>query len=305
MIASRIAAVVAAAALIVGAVAIRQQLIEDGSAADAPDGSDISDATVLVCAPELAALCRESVDDGTRLIIAEAGATLDDLAADGEPVTWLTFDPFPAMVDSLRSREGKPPVGYETARLGSAPIALVATPGIATTIGTECPGPIAWRCLADLDLGTGFARSTQSGTGLLGVAQAALGYDMGGGLPVNDAQFEIWLRGVVRSVSPTQLSGGTAIDTIQTRTSSMDVAVGADAQLADARRSAFEVAYAEPMIRADVVLAAPPGTSIPSGLTDRLETALLNAGWGRPDSSPASVDAPTALAIRALWKELQ
>jgi hypothetical protein len=302
MIARRLAAVAATIALIVGAIVVRDRLIEGDGTSDTPPSGDRD---VLVCATELADVCRTIELDGTTVVIAEAGATLDELASDGTPGLWMTFAPFPEMVDSLRVAARRPPLGLATTPLASSPIALVVPAERSAAITAVCPTP-TWPCLAGLDRRTGFARTTESGTGLLGVAQAALGYSPTGGLPANDAQFEVWLRNLVTSVSPSQLSGGTgtAIDTIQSRPSSMDIAVGAEAQLSDANRSKFDVTYAEPMIRADVVLAALPGTSIPSNLTDQLSDALVDAGWARADASGVAIDPSTLLAIRALWEEL-
>ncbi len=302
MIASRIAAVVAAAALIVGAIAIRNQLIDGDSSDDTPNRTD---STVLVCVTELADACRASVDDDITVRIEAAGDTLDDLVEGVDPVMWVTFQPFPAMVDSARTAIGEPPIAYETTTVSSSEMSLVAEPAVIARIQDACSDTAAWRCIADLDLNVGFARSSASGTGLLGVAQVALDYESTGGIPVGDAFFVLWFENIVTSVAPVQMSGATAIDTIQTRSSSMDVAVGARAQLGDDNGSDLGVAYAEPMIRADVVLAAPPGMSVPSALADRLTNALVEAGWDTPDRSGGSPDPATMLAIRTLWEEVQ
>lgn len=299
MIARRLAAVITAAALIVGAVLIRNQVIESG------DDEQAADLTTLICAAELAAACQSF--DGLSVRVEEAGDTLDRLAAadDRAPgVVWLTFDPFPAMVDSLRGNDSRDLIAWSATSVGSSDVALVASPATATTIGSTCGVEVAWRCLADLDLRVGFARTSGSATGLFGVTQAALGYDASG-LTLDDAQFGVWLRRLLRSVAPSQLSGGTAIGTLLTRPSSMDVAVGVAAQLGANRRSDVEVAYAAPMIRADVVLAVPAGASMPSGLVSQVSTALSEAGWEAPAPSTESLEPTTLLAIRSLWESLR
>lgn len=296
MIAKRLAAVAAAVVLIAAAIVIRDRLIDDRESAPEPP----TEATVLVCVTELETVCR-AAGAGLTVRVAEAGATLTELAGDADPTLWLTFDPFPAMVDALRTRD---PVGYETKAIVGSPIALVGAPGAIATVGTECGEPVDWRCLAELDLGVGFARDASSGVGLLALTQAALGYGAPG-IPVDDARFQVYVRDLLRSVPASRLSGGTAVATIQNRPSAMDVAVGAEAQVTRARRAGFGIAYAAPMLRADVVLAVPPRVRVPDGLTDRLAAALTDAGWAA-EGAPANtaIDPLVVLAVRSVWEEV-
>ncbi len=301
MIVRRLMAVVIAVSLIGGAVLIRRELERDD-----PSGPSAGDITMLVCAVELAAACGAVTE--LPVTIEEAGTTLDRLAdadADSTSILWLTFDPFPAMADSLRTAARLPATTFQAEAIASSPIALVAPTSVISTIGETCGTEPTWQCVAGLDLRIGFARTPTSGTGLLGLVQAALGFDPAGSPAFDDAQFQVWLRNLVRSVAPSQLSSGTAIDTLQTRPSSMDVAVGTVAQLGNGRRSDFGVAYAEPMIRADVVLAAPTGAELPDEVARQLREGLVAAGWEEPDPSSSVLDARTVLAVRALWEELR
>lgn len=224
MIVRRLMAVVIAVSLIGGAVLIRRELERDD-----PSGPSAGDITMLVCAVELAAACGAVTE--LPVTIEEAGTTLDRLAdadadADSTSILWLTFDPFPAMADSLRTAARLPATTFQAEAIAASPIALVAPTSVISTIGERCGTEPTWQCVAGLDLRIGFA-----GTGLLGLVQAALGFDPAGTPAFEDAQFQVWLRNLIRSVAPSQLSSGTAIDTLQTRPSSMDVAVGTVAQL--------------------------------------------------------------------------
>ena len=304
MIAKRLAAIVVTVGLIVGALVIRDQVIDGDAGSDQPTRS----ATALVCASEFKSVCNSIEIPGVRISIEQAGVTLDRLAAtastDDIPM-WLTFDPFPAMVAVQRTATGQSPLALDVRPLGSSPIALVTVADGTIDLTTTCGGAVTWRCLGDSQTATGFARSTDSGIGLLGVVQATSGYGSAGGVPLTDAQFQRWLRGLVTSVSPLQLSGETAIATIQTRPSSMDVAVGAVAELGAAQRTRYAVQYAEPMIRADVVLTLPPGASSAAALPDALAAALVADGWAAPSTTPNPLPDPTTvIAVRSLWKEL-
>lgn len=292
MIGRRAAAVVIAAALIVGAILIRAQL--DGS--DAADDTDRADATTLVCAAELRAVCQQIGELGVDVVTAEAGDTLDRLGAGDDTVgLWLTFAPFPEMAA----------IDVTTTTLAGSPIVLVADTGTTAAFTDACGDEPTIACVADLDLGVGFAASPDAATGVLGLTQAVAGYAPGGGVPAGDARFELWLRDLVASVPPSRLTSGTAIGTIQTRPSAMDVAVGPRTLLSPSQEDQFEITYATPMMRADVVLAVAPGVDVPAGLTDRLVTALTDAGWSRQGADGTIAEPTEAAAVRALWKELR
>ncbi len=305
MIARRIAALAATVVLILAAMLVRDRIIESND--EGPDRAPTA-AAELICVTELTSVCRNIDAGGLTVRVEQAGVTLDRLGAidaTATDVIWLTFDPFPQMVDVLRDVTGPSVFDLGVRPLASSPIALVSSSAEAADLATACGEPVSWRCLGDSGTTTGFARSTDSGTGLLGVAQAALGYHVNSELMLADAQFQRWLRTVVTLVPASQLSGGTAVATIQNRPSSMDVAVGAEAELLATQRGGFTVQYAEPMIRADVTLAVSQGASVPDGLAEVLSAALTGAGWDPPAPTPNPIsDAGTITAIRTLWKEL-
>ena len=157
---------------------------------------------------------------------------------------------------------------------------------------TACGDPLDWTCVGEAagnaweeiggDPSWGLVRPAfapiDSAIGLLGVADAVSGYFGASPIQVDDPGFVSWARPLARAVPATALTGGTAIKTIQTRPSALDIAVGAVAEMSDTSVAAVTPQYADPMIRADVVVAVPAGASVPSGLMDDLERLLVTEG---------------------------
>lgn len=304
MIAKRIAALAAAVALILGAMLIRDLADGDDGGGDRAD--DPVDAAEIVCAAELAEVCRTVDAAGFAVRVEEAGDTLDALASAGvdDPVPiWLTFAPFPGAVDLAREQAGRRPTAYGADVLASSPVVLVTTPDTAGSL--SCGDPAGWRCLADAELSVGFASTPESGIGLVAATAAGAGYSDGPGAPFADPIFQVWLRDLLTSVNPSQLTSGTAVATIQVRRSAMDGAAGILAELDGYARDDLAVLYAEPMGRADVILAVPDGASVPDGLAASLTDALLDLGWQAPASvAGAAPDAGALLATRDFWRNL-
>jgi hypothetical protein len=316
----RLLAVVAAVGLIVGAVVIRRSVIEsDGNAS-----SSASTATTLVCPTELAVICTAAAagQSGWSVRIEEAATTAKTLSAaqqaDAKEV-WLTFDPLPDTVEQRRDAAGRPRLGFDTSTVAASQLALVVPTDRSSALESACSG-MKWTCVGVQagrpwsDLGADVSGSVRpafapltTGIGQLSVTAAVRGYFGAASIDGTDPGFIAWGRRLERAVSASQLSGGTPIATIQVRSSALDVAVGAEAELATARRGDFAVLYAAPMMRVDLVLAVPAGVSVPSGLTARLAAQALGAGWlaagnaGLPSATPTAGD---VLAATALWSEL-
>jgi hypothetical protein len=311
MIAKRIGAALLAVLLIGGAWVVRDRVIEDDGRADASDdegGDDGDKARVLYCIAELTDVCRAVAAEHDELEVRTeaAGRTLDALAADdAEPAMWLTIDPLPSMVDVLRQSRSLDVGDRTVTALGRSPFVIVVlkdrTPAFVDACGPE---PIDLACLSEAsDLRPTFAK-TDSASGMLGVAAAVTAFT-GGPLDVADPNLTVWARQVARAGSD-QLSGGTAIETIQTRPS-FDVALGAEAELADAQRPKFDVLAPQPVIVLDVVLAVPEGQRPPGDLLDAASTALDAAGWDAAASDSTSTGLPdpgVILAVRQFWEDL-
>jgi hypothetical protein len=120
---------------------------------------------------------------------------------------------------------------------------------------------------------------------------------------LDDLDFTGWARDLADAVPTSSRPTRSAIATIQTRSSALDIAVGAAAELPDTAVGRFTRQYADPMIRADVVVAVPEGTSLPSGLTDELVRILGAQGWDAASVDPNPLpSAREMFAIREAWK---
>ena len=75
--------------------------------------------------------------------------------------------------------------------------------------------------------------------------------------------------------------------------------------MSDTSVAAVTPQYADPMIRADVVVAVPAGASVPSGLIDDLQRLLVTEGnWDSASTEPNPLpSARDMLAIREAWKD--
>jgi hypothetical protein len=295
----RLAAVVAAVVMVLAAVVIRDRVVDDGAAGDAaPPALD-----TLVCASELRDVCRDLAIEGLSVRVADAGATLADLGSTPDDLPlWLTFEPFPEMVDELRRVAGRDAVEHRDVPIASSPLAVVARADDAAELVERCGDPVDLACLgAATDLSPTFA-PLDTGVGTLGVAAAvvAFGADR---VDLQDLELLTWARRL-RRAGASSLSG-TAIQTIQVRPT-FGVAVGAEAELAEARRAAFVVLYAGPMSWIDVVLTVPTGAEVPADLSDTLAGRLLADGWqpAEPDRQGGWPAAGTVLAIRDFWGQL-
>ena len=231
MIAKRLIAALCAVGLILGAWVVRDRVIEgDGSSTAAADGS--GNDNVVVCASELRDVCRAVADDlGDDIAIpqiANAGDTLDDLSTtDGAAPMWITLAPFPRMVDEVRTARGLDPINHTEQPLASSPHAAVVRPDSTDTLVQACGNPVDLACLADqTQLSPTFA-PLDTGIGTLGVAAAVAAHG-DGVVDLSDVQFLVWARRL-EAAGAHSLSGGTAIQTIQTRPT-FPVAIGAEAE---------------------------------------------------------------------------
>jgi hypothetical protein len=301
MIAKRIGAVVVALGLIAVAIVVRDRIdSDDGSAA----GGDV----LLVCAAELVDMCRDvtdTLDDGqVRVVESSEGATLETLSsANAEPALWLTYAPYPQMLNELRAGVGLEPITFTATSIATSPIAAIVRNVVADDVAERCGDPIELGCLgAETDLQPAVS-SADSGIGLLSIGAAMLGRSSGAIDPA-DIELTTWARGLQRSTARWGLGDRSAVGAMQTLTP-MRVAIGAEAELVAAQRDNFRVIYAEPMVRARVVLVRPDGAAVPDGLAGALTEALLAAGWeadtGDVSSEP---DATTMLRVRSFWEDV-
>ena len=320
MIVRRLATVVVAAALIVGAFLIRRNVIEGDDDADA--GNAPEPASQLVCLTELEDVCTEllATHPDLDLTVEDARTTLDRVAA-GDPVPlWLTFEPFPAMADPAPFAADRPP-------LASSRLSVVTPTNRRDTLVAHCGTTALWRCIGDvagaewseLDQSAAPGRvepsvgdAGESALALASFAVAVAGYfgtvQLNSGLWLNDAAFIPWVRGLVREVPLSDLTSGTPAATLLTRPSAVNVAATSDAEIASlgAPAAELEPSYPEPSMWLQAVLATPAGTDVPDGLARDAAAALTAAGWARPETAAQPLpSATTMLALRQLWEEIQ
>lgn len=303
MIAKRILAIAVALALIVGAWVVRTEVIDDDGEASAEQPADPS---LLLCLDELDDICNAIGDAlDLTLVFQSAGDTIDTLGTPGaEPALWLTFEGFPDMVNTARLARGGEPITYSATALASSPLAAIGVEGRLTSLVDVCGDPVDLGCLgAQRDLKRSVS-SIDSAIGLLSVS-AAIAAQTGNAFSAEDPELHTWARSFQRSSATISLSGGTAVGTLQTRPTA-DVALGVEAEIAPSRVGQFDVLYAEPMVRANVVLVTPGGLDEPTELQAILADALTERGWEAPArSEPGALPSPgQMLSIREFWKTL-
>ena len=227
----RLSALAVAIVLVVGSFLVRREIIDD-------DNGDPSEqqADELVCITELADVCAAFAagNDSVTVTVEDAGATLDRLAAidsDTEPPLWLTVEPYPAMVDSIRAGTRAEPLGYSTNVLAASQLGVALPPdGRLDVLLAACDGQPLWRCIGTnagapwSELG-GEARwgtvrpalgdVDGSALGLSSFASSVAGYfndaDVSRSRWENDPAFIPWLDGLADTSSGVSLSGGSAL----------------------------------------------------------------------------------------------
>jgi hypothetical protein len=298
----RLVAVALALVMITGAWLVRDRVIDDGPG----DPDEPVNAGLIVCAAELIDVCRRVVGDQFDVVSNAAGATLDLLAqADAEPVLWLTFDGFPQMMNVRRVAGGAEPFDYTATDLATSRLGAVVRPDVTDQVAGECGDPVDLGCVGEQTSLNPAVSSVDSGLGLLAIS-AAFAARTDDQIVFDDIELLSWARAFRRASGRIQLSGGTAVETIQTRTS-VSVALGVEAELSPSRRDDFDVLYAAPMARAKVVLMRPTGFGIPADLIDALGLELIERGWedDLTVSDPGALPSPTTMiAIREFWSDL-
>ncbi len=297
----RVLALVAAAAMVAGSIAIRSRL--DGN------GEGRANPLRVVCAAELGAVCDIL---RTRVTVEATATTADRLgrAAGEDPGIdgWLVPAPWPQIVDGRRRQASLPPLFTDVGTpLARSPLVLVVEKGLADRIGPRCGGAVGWKCLGEQAAPGGPAKprhpEASTGLGALILGQATAAYfgrstDLST-FDLDDPGFAGWFRVLERAAPPTG-SGGSPLEEMLGSGFATYNAVGTiEAEAgptvaASALRDRVTVLYPSPMATADVVLAGTTGTTV-RRLHDDVgapaRKALAGAGW-RTDG-PGSTGAPT------------
>lgn len=288
----RFLAIAASGIMIILAVVVRSAIDDDG----APKGSGSGGRLVLACVTELEAPCRQldadvRIEDAsvTALAIARGTAAIDG---------WVTFDPWPEMVDVLAERDT---LGDSTrAARTDLVIAMVEerAVGLRPTCGTT--GSINWRCLGDAigrpwpEVGGraewGSVKAglppASSGAGILALGNAASSFFERTDFATNDFddRFLVWKAKV--TATP-----GSYLSFIQQFPAAFSAVGTTQAEVTATGLGGRSVAVnvSPPPARVVAVIAPLAGRRV-SGLVPSLQDGLRTAGWSTDD-----LDAPSGL----------
>ncbi len=307
---TRVLAVLAAVAMVAGAIVVRGNVDKDG------DGGTTSSTTLrIVCATELAAVC-EALGSQVGTTVEDASTTADRLTTVGNgqeaPLDgWLVTAPWPEIVDGARTRDGREPLLDAGDVLARSPVVLAVSAARNKVLAAKCNGEVGWKCVGDTagapwqdlpngrpewgPVKVGHPPATTAG-GLTIAAAATVGYFDGStdlsATELADRGFQNWLR---RLESGPRIPGSPLL-TMLSRPSAFDVvgALEAEAGPAIAAASATNpvLLYPSPVATADVVLATVDRgagrrvAELLAGTTAR--RALAAAGWRVGGVPPAA-----------------
>ena len=313
----RVLALVAAAAMVVGAFAIRG----GGSGGDGGLAIPGRDEPVVLlrlqCATELAEACAALAAADDRIEVGEErpGLFADTLLSgtDTSADVWLAPQPWVELVRQLDTTGGRA-LGQPSAVLARSPLVLTAFERSTPDCGGE---PVGWRCIGDAaaDLRPGIQRLDDT-EGLFTLAQAGTGFFGTEAYATNDFEtppetggppFADWATTLLRAVP--RGSFGTPLATmLRTDTATFDFAATIEAVAASAisgtrQEGELRVIYPSPMATVDVV-AVPIGDgdeAAAAALVALLEggtgrTALSSAGW-RVAGEPLATGIDPAITV--------
>jgi Bacterial extracellular solute-binding protein len=318
----RVGAAIIAVLMVVVALWIRGRIDDDGGG----NRSTGDTAILLLCSTELEAACSDLSDENGNVEVTfqDAGETADEL--DEVPNSqrddvgfdaWLVPQPWPAIVDVRRGVNGLDPI-FSTVSdpIARSPLVMVVRsdrqPVLEST--PECAGTLTWKCVGHLagqpweaiggpaqwgPVKPGHGSPVDSATGLLELAQATGAFfdpDSYDRFDLqDDDEYGDWLsslEGAVPDFSP--LAGSPFLDMLQKLpTASYDVVGATESEAGPAiaaadpdRRRQLTLLYPEPVITADVVLAAVVGADTSAieelATSDDLRSALAHNGWRVP-----------------------
>lgn len=312
----RVLAIVAAIALVVGAINIRRSW-DDGDDPAAPDDTSTSpesgDSNVIACLDDLAEWCRQLDLDGGTLRIEPWADTVASFTGADAPAAWVTFSPLADLATGYTAETPVASTELVVAARSDRSQALVATCGtdsLWTCIGeqagagwTDLGGEASWGKVLP-----GLSDPTTDAVGLLTLGAAATSFfgrtDYGSTEIDSDTDFFGWFVPLVRAIPDDALDDPLAL--LLRRPSAVGIVGTTEqhhAQLAGSRASDFPATYPGPMARADVVVTVRDGADVPR-IGEPLAATLLAAGWDAPSADPDGLPSGRALVrLQGLWKE--
>jgi hypothetical protein len=320
----RVGAALAAVGLVLVALAVKGEWPFGGGGSSGGGGS-----VRLLCTTELEAACTQLAEhDGDVSVTVEpAGTTAQSLVAlpDNQRPNfdaWLAPSPWSQMVDVQR-RGKRPLFAKPSDPIGRSPLVVAvradrkpvldATPPCNNAIDWKCIGAVAGRPWTDLPGGQpawgtvkpGYGDPTVNATSLLVLSQASSEFLDNSDYSRSDLQdnndYLDWLAGLERAVPKLAPSAAgpfaEMLQALPTATYDMVGTTEADAgpalaAAAPERRQQLTLLYPEPVVTADVVVAAvaaSPNRDGAGGLggNSELAAALARTGWRVPGQPAA------------------
>ena len=316
----RLVAFLGAAALIVAALLIRKGIDDNSSSGNGSTDVPSGGTTNVVCSTQLAAVCSK-LSKGYDVTMESAGKTLDRLSkqAAQPPDAWITLDPFPGMLDTVRSFTNVPALPADVAAVATDPPILAVPKARSAAVSTGCSGQSAWKCLGSaagktwtsLDAGAGggdvlvgITNPATEDLGLLTFANAVAGYfgvAQQDNSSFDDPAFTSWLRSFSNNVGVVA-SGTTPLGTLLVRPTEVNVAASTTSEIQQNERRADVATIAvSPAIASTAVVAG--FTARGKAIAAKLGPLFVAAGWTAPTAPQPLLPAGTFVALRALWKE--
>ena len=305
----RLAAVVVAVGLVVGAVLIRGRIDDAGDGGGGGGGDTLR----LVCGTDLAAACEllAEQDDSIEVTVQDEGTTADRLSlAETEEAgfdAWLTAGPWPAVVADNRGQAGAEPavLGKASDVLARSPATIVALDDRAAALAASCGAAVTWACIGGV-AGLPWTQAggqaawgavkpglqpPGSGAGLVALSQAVsseVGTTSYASNDFEDPAVSAWFDQLVGQAKRNRSPGQTPLQRFLVLPASYGAVGSLEAESGPsvakaANRSDLQVIYPEPVATADVALAPAAGTEVADVVdrigAERLSDALAATGW--------------------------
>jgi hypothetical protein len=297
----RFLAITASVVMICVAIVIRSS-IDSGGSGTTPSSGPIT----IACVTELATEC-EALSNVT-VRVEDASVTAKAIAAGTAHVDgWVTFDPWPEIVNQLAQRIAT----GDGARLAATQLVIAMAQERADALAPTCGGTVNWRCVGDAigkqwtDVGGqstwGAVKAgippTSSALGLLMLGNAASGYFGHTDFATNDFDdgFTVWRS----KVAATPASFSQFILTFPAQFS----AVGATELEVSKGKGVRLVASIGPTPSASaIVLLASVDSTRAAGKASDLTKLLRDSGWGPAPPSSGLPNPGVLLALSGLTR---
>jgi hypothetical protein len=308
---ARLLALIVAAAMVGGAILIRNAIDDDGGNRADNDGKP-----VLLCARELGSICEQlqKIDD-IEILEEDARATATALAAlpDDQRRTlpydgWVTFGHEVDLVRAARNRSQASQVLDKPGDpAGRSPFVIGVARSREDTLRRECGGDVSFQCLGEVagvpwtSIGgeqawgafkPGHVNPEDNSAGLAIIGRAAarfLGTDDPSLADFESDDFVEWFARLEREVKARVASGETPFQQlVNVGAATYDVVVTTEAEAgpllasaAPANRNRVHLLYPAPVASIDVVFASVTGrsTDLADILDDELPELLARAGY--------------------------